>query len=447
MFPEGDRGGCPVGIRSRISTMPAGSADGKVLSFGQLKRLASHKYSAEGVSVLEPYMQHFWRWLVERIPLWWAPNALTLAGLGINGTTTFLLILYCSDARSQAPRWCYFLCACGLFIYQSLDAIDGKQARRTNSSSPLGELFDHGCDALTIIFVVIGTCLMGQLGDDPQLLFIECFASMFVYYCAHWQTYCSGTLHFGLFDVTEAQICIMLMHLLTSFFGPSIWDIEIFSTGLPMKMIPSVMTLIGIVYLCTDYFYVIFMRGGVGKNGSTVAGTSVISPVFPIGLLISCGFYIWKNSKSAIFECHPVLFIMTFGVAASKLSIKLVVSHMSCSEMDLLDSCLAGPVLMLLNQYFSISNDYHFLWLSFFYCSADLLKYSVQLCVVICDFLNIRCFKIKTIPISNVVSFRPTTTTTVENNKMDNPSRRRESLQHRRKNSTTTSISNRYLKK
>jgi ethanolaminephosphotransferase len=29
-------------------------------------------------------------------------------------------------------------------MYQSLDAIDGKQARRTQTSGPLGELFDHG---------------------------------------------------------------------------------------------------------------------------------------------------------------------------------------------------------------------------------------------------------------------------------------------------------------
>lgn len=49
----------------------------------------------------------------------------------------------------QAPLWAYIACACGLFIYQSLDAIDGKQARRTNSSTPLGELFDHGCDSLS----------------------------------------------------------------------------------------------------------------------------------------------------------------------------------------------------------------------------------------------------------------------------------------------------------
>jgi hypothetical protein len=41
------------------------------------------------------------------------------------------------------------LCGIGLFIYQSLDAIDGKQARRTGSSTPLGELFDHGCDSVS----------------------------------------------------------------------------------------------------------------------------------------------------------------------------------------------------------------------------------------------------------------------------------------------------------
>jgi phosphatidylglycerophosphate synthase len=33
-------------------------------------------------------------------------------------------------------KLCWFL--------QTFDAVDGKQARRTNSSSPLGELFDHG---------------------------------------------------------------------------------------------------------------------------------------------------------------------------------------------------------------------------------------------------------------------------------------------------------------
>ncbi len=31
-----------------------------------------------------------------------------------------------------------------MIIYLNFDAIDGKQARRTGTSGPLGELFDHG---------------------------------------------------------------------------------------------------------------------------------------------------------------------------------------------------------------------------------------------------------------------------------------------------------------
>jgi len=45
-------------------------------------------------------------------------------------------------------------CALAMWIYSTCDNVDGKQARRTGSSSPLGELFDHGCDALdcSVIF-------------------------------------------------------------------------------------------------------------------------------------------------------------------------------------------------------------------------------------------------------------------------------------------------------
>ncbi|XP_026192112.1 uncharacterized protein LOC113147075 [Cyclospora cayetanensis] len=37
------------------------------------------------------------------------------------------------------------------FIPMTLDAVDGKQARRTNTSTPLGQLFDHGCDSFSTV--------------------------------------------------------------------------------------------------------------------------------------------------------------------------------------------------------------------------------------------------------------------------------------------------------
>jgi phosphatidylglycerophosphate synthase len=49
------------------------------------------------------------------------------------------------------PPWANWAVVFAMFVYQTLDAVDGKQARRTRSSSPLGQLFDHGCDAVAIV--------------------------------------------------------------------------------------------------------------------------------------------------------------------------------------------------------------------------------------------------------------------------------------------------------
>ena len=45
------------------------------------------------------------------------------------------------------PSWVWYYSAFALFMAHTLDGTDGKQARRTGSSSPLGEMFDHGLDS------------------------------------------------------------------------------------------------------------------------------------------------------------------------------------------------------------------------------------------------------------------------------------------------------------
>ncbi len=86
--------------------------------------------------------------MVEFLPLWMAPNLVTLTGMIIGIATTCILLAYCPLLEGSAPSWAYVVCGVGLFVYQTLDAIDGKQARRTGSSSPLGQLFDHGMSIL-----------------------------------------------------------------------------------------------------------------------------------------------------------------------------------------------------------------------------------------------------------------------------------------------------------
>ena len=103
-----------------------------------------------------------------------------------------------THTHPQAPRWSYLLCAVGIFVYQTLDGIDGPQARRTGTSSPLGEYFDHGLDAITtFIYAATAACIPG-LQEYPFFLLMLVAAMIHINYVYHWQTYVSGVLYFKL---------------------------------------------------------------------------------------------------------------------------------------------------------------------------------------------------------------------------------------------------------
>lgn len=365
----------------------------KLLHPVQLKKLGDHKYSCSNVSLMDPFLQPWWCWLVAKVPMWLAPNLVTIVGLVINIITTLILIYYSPNGREEPPRWASALCAAGLFIYQSLDAIDGKQARRTNSSSPLGELFDHGCDSISTVFVALSACISVQLGFYPRWMFFQCFCAMTLFYCAHWQTYVSGTLRFGRIDVTEAQCTIIGIHMISAVFGPKIWMTKIFGQ-LELWSSMAVMTI-----LCGGWslmqFCAVIRAGGVGKNGSTVAGTSVLSPIIPFLFVVVPAYVISQKSTDHIYENHPALYIMAFGMITAKVTNRLVVAHMTKSEMEYLDWGLIGPLCLFLNQYFNcFLPEYYVLWFCLLWCTIDLIRYCGQVCLEICDYLKIELFRI-----------------------------------------------------
>jgi phosphatidylglycerophosphate synthase len=296
----------------------------RLLSDAQLKRLGEHQYSCQSVSILDKLLQPYWNWLTSKVPIWLAPNLITILGLIVNIVTALILIWYSPDAKKEAPRWACGLCGFGLFVYQSLDAIDGKQARRTGTANPLGELFDHGCDSISTVFVALSACIAVQLGYYPGWMFFQCFCAMTLFYCAHWQTYVSGTLRFGRIDVTEAQYTIMAILLLSTIFGPSIWSTKFFSGTVYLWYLIPLSTLMCGLWSLYQSIIVIF-TGGVGKNGSTVAGTSVLSPVIPFSMVLVPAFIIYQKSPQHVYEEHPALYILAFGLVAAKVTNRLVV--------------------------------------------------------------------------------------------------------------------------
>lgn len=118
----------------------------------------------------------------------------------------------------KGPTWLYYSFAAGLWMYSTMDNVDGKQARRTGTSSGLGELFEyvenwnggwilllltltdsHGIDSLNCTLgSLLETAAMG-LGPSKTGAFtamIPCLPMFF----STWETYHTHTLYLGYFN-------------------------------------------------------------------------------------------------------------------------------------------------------------------------------------------------------------------------------------------------------
>ena len=88
--------------------------------------------------------------LVEHLPDTLAPNVITLVGFLFTVIPCILVfLLYGTNFEGYVSPGFNIGMGISYLIYRILDEMDGKQARRTGNSSPLGLLFDHGCDAFT----------------------------------------------------------------------------------------------------------------------------------------------------------------------------------------------------------------------------------------------------------------------------------------------------------
>uniref|UniRef100_A0A2M3ZLX8 Putative sn-12-diacylglycerol ethanolamine-and cholinephosphotransferase n=1 Tax=Anopheles braziliensis TaxID=58242 RepID=A0A2M3ZLX8_9DIPT len=164
--------------------------------------------------------------------------------------------------------------------------------------------------------------------------------------------------------------------------------------GLDIKTVPLYFAVFVFGLLAYQNASVIF-TGGVGKNGSTVAGTSVLSPIIPFLFVVVPAYVISQKSTEQLYENHPALYIMAFGMITAKVTNRLVVAHMTKSEMEYLDMGLIGPMCLFLNQYFNcFLPEYYVLWACLLWCTVDLIRYCGQICLEICDYLKIELFRI-----------------------------------------------------
>ena len=119
--------------------------------------------------------------------------------------------------------------------------------RRTGSSSPLGMIFDHGCDALNSPIGSVNWCVaMGVTMSTPFLIFWTLLSSALPFYISTWEEYYTGALDLPLVNGPSEGLLVGASLSIASFlYGPqhwhaySFWDTYI--PLLPQALNPLVM--------------------------------------------------------------------------------------------------------------------------------------------------------------------------------------------------------------
>nr|CAD7428072.1 unnamed protein product [Timema monikensis] len=278
-------------------------------------------------------------------PKWVAPNLLTFSGFLFTVLNFLLFAYYDYDFYASSvkhpeadpiPRWVWLIAAINIFLAYTLDGIDGKQARKTQTSGPLGELFDHGLDSWTAILIPV--CMYSVFGRGPEsistLRFYFCLWNVFInFYLSHWEKYNTGQL-FLPWGYDASMVATIVIFLVTFIYGDQVWSFTIpgnISAGHMFEIAFYISALVTNLPVVLWNIYMSY-KNQTGKMRTFWEANRPLVPVL-LFLILST---LWVTcSPVDIIELDPRFIYLTTGTIFSNICCRLIVSQMSSTRCEI----------------------------------------------------------------------------------------------------------------
>ncbi|KAI9835713.1 MAG: hypothetical protein M1819_001890 [Sarea resinae] len=375
-----------------------------------LAHLKTYKYSSVDKSFLSNYvLKHYWNGFVELLPLWLAPNMVTLLGFCCILANVACLAIFMPDLVGPVRSPSTFD-----LPYQTMDNVDGKQARRTGTSSGLGELFDHGIDSLNCTLASLCEGSAMGLGVSKAGVFtalVPCIPMFF----STWETYHTHTLFLGYFNgPTEGLILASAIMAASGFWGPQMWSSPLSSLfGHPEIFgshcfndfwVPLLVVLMCICHLPPCVYNVVEARR---KNNLPIA--PVFLEWFPMAVYtFSIGLWLYSPYTTLLRENRLILFCLTMSLVFGRMTTKIILAHLTRQPFPywtvMLVPLIGGAVLSNLPRFglpaVSASVEVWYLRAYFVFALIIYFRWAILVIGSICDYLGINCLTIgdKTAP-------------------------------------------------
>jgi len=215
------------------------------LSPNDLDNIKKWQYKVTDNSISTKFYKNFWNLCESYISPKISPNLISFTGFFLI-LSNYIISSFCYN---EYPIFVGWYVALSTQIYCHLDALDGIHARNTKTSSPLGELVDHICDTIGLIFIILSFCTIFNIND----IYIQSYTTltgMLGFQFFHIQAYIYKGVEFGKYTGPTELLSIYSLIII----GKTIGLINDFHLN---ELISVLIPYIFIMFFCGNTYYVI----------------------------------------------------------------------------------------------------------------------------------------------------------------------------------------------
>lgn len=299
-------------------------------------------------------------------------------------------------------------------MYQTMDNVDGKQARRTGTSSGLGELFDHGIDSLNCTLAsLLETAAMG-LGTSKSGVFTALCPCLPMFFST-WETYHSHTLYLGYINgPTEGILIACAMMAISGYYGPGIWTQPLvnllgekytfgYADLLDDLSIRDIwIALIASSLLLTHIPFCIY-NVYKARRARNLPFTPVFLEWTPMAVYsLSIGAWLYSPHSTLRAENHIVLFCLTMSLVFGRMTTKMILAHLTRQPFPfwtvmlwpLVGGAILGNLPRLGYEPVTAGFELGYLRAYFVFSLVVYSRWAYLVTTSICNFLGINCLTI-----------------------------------------------------
>ena len=360
----------------------------------KLENMNQYKYKYTNNSLYYNYLASpLLNKVVNYLPTNLAPNLITFFALICN-IIAFIITVLDGGFDFSLPlksSTCYVI---GIFqlLYQILDNLDGKQARRTGNSTPFGMLMDHGCDIFTDIITSFNLTRLLIVGNEGFFSYSVFLSLLLGFFMMTYEDYKIGEMNFPMINgVDEGNLAVAIIGIICGIFGQD-WILFVPFKQLEFLTIGKIFALIlfcaSILTIYNLYLHT-FQNKGCSENFKNFFDCMSFynSLLIPI-IFIYYKEEFWLSSKWIVIFNSSML----FARVTLDLQIKIAtIDSFKCSLIFVISN------VALLISLFIKNDEYNFYYLGItgIFQFAEISVFIYFRAIEITDFLGIRIFFVK----------------------------------------------------